>query len=75
MNVISFYSDVAIGAPYEDDGEGVVYIYRGSNKGLVETPMQVYKCAWCKHTMVQKKFSPQVWSTCITCIVKLHGFS
>ena len=35
------FSDVAIGAPYEDDGEGVVYIYRGSLGGLVETPMQV----------------------------------
>jgi len=37
-----FVSDVAIGAPYEDGGEGVVYIYRGSNNGLVETPMQVH---------------------------------
>lgn len=36
-----FVLDVAIGAPYEDGGEGVVYIYRGSKKGLVETPMQV----------------------------------
>ncbi|KAJ7389987.1 integrin [Desmophyllum pertusum] len=37
------YQDVAISAPYEDGGEGVVYIYRGSQKGLVETPMQVIK--------------------------------
>ena len=35
------FSDVAIGAPYENDGEGVVYIYRGSLDGLVKTPMQV----------------------------------
>lgn len=37
------YQDVAVGAPYEDSGEGIVYIYRGSEKGLVETPMQVIK--------------------------------
>ena len=36
-----FLPDVAVGAPYEDSGEGIVYIYRGSEKGLVETPMQV----------------------------------
>ena len=36
-----FLQDVAVGAPYEDSGEGIVYIYRGSEKGLVETPMQV----------------------------------
>lgn len=37
------FQDVAIGAPYENDGEGVVYIYRGSLDGLVKTPMQVIK--------------------------------
>jgi len=37
------FQDVAIGAPYEDKGEGVVYIYRGSKDGLVPTPMQVIK--------------------------------
>ncbi|PFX21368.1 Integrin alpha-6 [Stylophora pistillata] len=37
------YQDVAVGAPYEDSGDGTVYIYRGSEKGLVETPMQVIK--------------------------------
>ena len=36
-----FLQDVAVGAPYEDSSEGIVYIYRGSEKGLVETPMQV----------------------------------
>lgn len=31
--------DIAIGAPYEDDG--VVYIYLGSQNGLVEKPSQI----------------------------------
>lgn len=37
------FQDVAIGSPYEGNGEGVVYIYRGSKNGLVATPMQVIK--------------------------------
>ncbi|XP_074622012.1 integrin alpha-6-like isoform X1 [Acropora palmata] len=37
------FQDVAIAAPYEDHGEGAVYIYRGSSNGLVKTPMQVIK--------------------------------
>ncbi|XP_045495280.1 integrin alpha-V-like [Colias croceus] len=28
------YTDIAIGAPWEDDGSGSVYIYRGSKSGL-----------------------------------------
>lgn len=28
------YGDIAVGAPYENDGLGSVYIYRGSKKGL-----------------------------------------
>lgn len=26
--------DIAIGAPWEDDGKGAVYVYRGGEKGL-----------------------------------------
>lgn len=37
------YQDVAIGAPYESNGEGVVYIYRGSKGGLIKKPMQIIK--------------------------------
>lgn len=33
------YEDVAIGAPYE--GKGAVYIYLGSDKGLITEPAQV----------------------------------
>lgn len=35
--------DIAIGAPYEDDG--VVYIYLGSKDGLSKTPSQVIKAS------------------------------
>lgn len=34
------YTDVAIGAPYEDD-HGAVYVYLGSANGLHKTPSQV----------------------------------
>ena len=34
MDVILFLLDVAVGAPYE--GNGVVYIFRGSRAGLIE---------------------------------------
>ncbi|CAG9768512.1 unnamed protein product [Ceutorhynchus assimilis] len=30
------YNDVAISAPYEDDGKGAVYIYKGSAEGLID---------------------------------------
>ncbi|XP_041366760.1 integrin alpha-4-like [Gigantopelta aegis] len=33
---IDGFDDVAIGAPYEDDGRGVVYIYQGSTNGIVQ---------------------------------------
>jgi len=33
------YEDVAIGAPYE--GSGAVYIYLGSDNGLITEPAQV----------------------------------
>ena len=32
-NVI-FTTDIAIGAPFEGDGSGVVYLYHGSSKGI-----------------------------------------
>lgn len=35
------YMDVAIGAPYE--GRGAIYIYLGSDNGLIKDPSQV----WC----------------------------
>lgn len=35
--------DIAIGAPYEDDG--VVYIYLGSKEGLSATPSQIIKAS------------------------------
>ncbi|KAH9632411.1 hypothetical protein HF086_010804 [Spodoptera exigua] len=34
------FRDVAIGAPWEDDGAGAVYIYRGCSKGLSEDNVQ-----------------------------------
>lgn len=34
-------ADVAVGAPYEDNGRGVVYIYNGSPTGLLSKPSQV----------------------------------
>nr|AAC23572.1 alpha integrin subunit SU2 [Lytechinus variegatus] len=35
------FNDVAIGAPYEGDDAGAVYIYHGSANGLKSTPAQV----------------------------------
>ena len=35
------YEDVAISAPYVDDGHGVVYIFRGSSDGLITDDYQV----------------------------------
>ncbi|KAM9454427.1 integrin alpha-6b isoform 2-T2 [Clarias gariepinus] len=37
------FNDVAIGAPYDDDGSGNVYIYHGSKNGLDKEPAQVLK--------------------------------
>ncbi|KAL0831590.1 hypothetical protein ABMA28_002375 [Loxostege sticticalis] len=34
------FSDVAVGAPWENHGTGVVYIYKGSSKGLVPQYIQ-----------------------------------
>lgn len=33
------YDDIAIGAPYE--GNGVIYIYQGSEHGIIVEPSQV----------------------------------
>ncbi|XP_032790843.2 integrin alpha-5 [Daphnia magna] len=35
------FNDVAIGAPYENEGFGTVYIYYGTNNGLRDRPSQV----------------------------------
>ena len=35
------YQDLAIGAPYADDGHGRVYIYLGDNGGVIREPSQV----------------------------------
>ncbi|CAK6954171.1 integrin alpha-6 [Scomber scombrus] len=35
------YEDIAIGAPYADDGAGKVYIYHGSAKGINTSPAQI----------------------------------
>ncbi|KAI9562179.1 hypothetical protein GHT06_013144 [Daphnia sinensis] len=35
------YNDVAIGAPYENEAFGTVYIYYGTNNGLRDRPSQV----------------------------------
>ncbi|XP_046693527.1 integrin alpha-6b isoform X2 [Silurus meridionalis] len=37
------FNDVAIGAPYDDEGAGNVYIYHGSSNGLKKEPSQVLK--------------------------------
>ena len=35
------FEDLAVGAPYDDDGRGTVYIYLGSTDGIVREPSQV----------------------------------
>ncbi|XP_017312927.1 integrin alpha-6b isoform X1 [Ictalurus punctatus] len=37
------FNDVAVGAPYDDEGAGSVYIYHGSSSGLNKEPAQVLK--------------------------------
>ncbi|XP_051938758.1 integrin alpha-6 isoform X3 [Hippocampus zosterae] len=35
------YQDIAIGAPYDDGGAGMVYIYHGSARGISTRPAQI----------------------------------
>uniref|UniRef100_A0A8C9TP73 Integrin subunit alpha 6 n=1 Tax=Scleropages formosus TaxID=113540 RepID=A0A8C9TP73_SCLFO len=35
------YEDIAVGAPYDSNGEGKVYIYHGSASGITTKPVQV----------------------------------
>lgn len=37
------FADLAVGAPYEEGG-GTVYIYSGSDDGIILTPSQVRQC-------------------------------
>ncbi|XP_068210685.1 integrin alpha-8-like [Palaemon carinicauda] len=42
------YDDAAIGAPYansQDDNSGIVYIYNGSPRGLIQEPKQVIRAS------------------------------
>lgn len=35
------FTDVVIGAPYEDEGKGAIYIYRGNRHGIASNYSQV----------------------------------
>ncbi|KAL2081590.1 hypothetical protein ACEWY4_023443 [Coilia grayii] len=35
------YQDIAVGAPYDDEGAGRVYVYHGSANGIITEPAQV----------------------------------
>ncbi|KAK3511058.1 hypothetical protein QTP70_030093 [Hemibagrus guttatus] len=37
------FNDVAVGAPFDEEGAGCVYIYQGSSDGLKKEPAQVLK--------------------------------
>lgn len=41
------YSDVAVGAPLEDNQKGVIYIYNGEKKTLNKEFSQVWKALVC----------------------------
>lgn len=38
-----FSSDLAVGAPYEENNSGTVYIFRGHKNGLRTKPSQIIK--------------------------------
>ena len=40
LKVYIFVTDVLIGAPYEDDGQGAVYMYLGHSLGIHSSPSQ-----------------------------------
>lgn len=45
MNMDS-YQDVAVSAPYcGDDGTGIVYIFHGSRKGIIQKPTQIIRAS------------------------------
>ena len=41
FSIIVSFVDVAIGAPFQEDGVGTVYVYQGSANGLSDVPAQV----------------------------------
>ena len=41
LNLLYFVVDVAVGAPYDDDGAGKVFIYHGAAEGIKVKPAQV----------------------------------
>ena len=45
-----FSTDVAVGAPFEENGagSGAVYIYHGTSEGVEATYRQV-RGLWCRH--------------------------
>lgn len=56
-NCFLSHTDIAIGAPYADDGAGKVYIYHGSAKGINSSPAQVGFVELCL-----RNFTRNCWS-------------
>jgi hypothetical protein len=55
------YDDIAIGAPYE--GNGVIYVYKGSALGIVTEPSQV--SLKCLHIFKYKDYINLIFNVCI----------